>query len=61
MTDEGEALDAPVHDDVRTDGGPQPEAPEAVSEWCETISAELHKRALAPMNLDAIKRDLGCL
>ncbi|WP_140883927.1 hypothetical protein [Muricoccus nepalensis] len=60
MTDDGEALDAPVHDDVRSDEGPQREVPEAGTEWCETLSAELHKRALAPMSVDAIKRDLGC-
>lgn len=59
MTDDGEALDAPVHDDVRSDEGTQREVPEAVVEWNETLSAELHKRALAPMNLAGIKRDLG--
>jgi hypothetical protein len=59
MTDDGEVLDTPVHDDVRSDEGHQREAPEAATDWHETLSVELHKRALAPMNLDAVRRDLG--
>lgn len=59
MTDDGEVLNTPVHDDARSDEGLQREAPEPATDWHETLSTELHKRALAPMNLNAVKRDLG--
>jgi len=59
MSDDGGALDAPAGDDVCSDQEPDGDVPEAATGWSDALSAELHKRALAPMSLTAVRRDLG--